>query len=90
MCELVHMECPNTCGHFCQRKSLGPHLVMCMNKPEQCAHCSIHYSRNRMHEHTQNCSGFFLPESVQSNIMKVGDSNLYVPACMVYRDGLKW
>ena len=70
-CDLVQTDCPNSCGHCCQRKELGTHLLSCMNKPEQCPSCSIHFSHNRMEEHTPHCSSIVVPKSVLSNIVKV-------------------
>lgn len=71
VCDLVYTECPNCCGHSCQRKDLTPHLSCCVNKPQQCPQCSIHFARNRLDEHKSHCSKMVIPESIQSTLFKV-------------------
>ena len=70
-CDLVDIDCPNTCGHSCQRRYLSPHLLGCPNKPCQCPTCSIHFQRNRMEEHAGHCSRIILPDCVINGLFKV-------------------
>ena len=77
MCDLVCIDCPNCCGHSCQRKDLNPHIAMCSNKPEQCPTCSIHFTRDKVQLHLPQCSSIVLPESILSNLFKVRGLNCW-------------
>ncbi|CAI8012383.1 TNF receptor-associated factor 6, partial [Geodia barretti] len=69
-CELVLIECPNSCGHSCRRKNLQDHLPTCTNRPEKCSTCSIRFPRSSLADHHPHCSHIVIPDSVSSAIDK--------------------
>lgn len=72
-CELAAINCPNECGHSCQRKDLLGHLPSCYNHLISCLTCCVLYTRNKISEHSPFCSKIKLPSSVLESISKANE-----------------
>jgi TNF receptor-associated factor 6 len=87
VCSLISMQCPNECGHQCQRKDLYEHLPNCPNQSVPCHSCSISFVKSKFESHTQFCSKIKLPDSTLSDIAKVGYKRNH---CIQYKCSVVW